>query len=133
MSWCDRTGDANIGRWAELKRWVAAHGFMVGRDCLEQTTGGGHATTSLHYTGMAVDFGDAGVDYVAIARWLVPFATGPDRVIDELFCADDGIAWSHGAPSSFHDNPAHTHVGLRPGAKLVIQEQGQREDDEWVP
>lgn len=109
-------GDATLGRWWQAKRWCEqATGLDLGPDCLNQTTGGGHAPTSKHYIGEAFD---ASHNFEALARFLVPFATGPERWIDELFCSDIGIAYSSGAVSSFRDACCHTHVGLRAGAPL---------------
>ena len=79
--------------------------------------------SDLHAQHRAVDFGTAecgagGV--IKIYNLFVPMAMGPDYSIEELFCNVPGCggSWSHGAPSSFVDNPGHVHVGIRAGATL---------------
>jgi hypothetical protein len=119
----------------ELRRYVhLVGGFDVGTAWIEQTYGGGHAKTSAHYPQNGARAGDFGywpenIDYPGIARFLEPLAEGDDYIIEELFCSDIGLAWSHGAPSDFHDNAGHTHAALRRGAVLPWPTRRRDDDD----
>lgn len=124
--------------WRTVDTYLAGRGVRHGAPTEGQTTGGKHATNSLHYTGRARDYGRSDSDLVGILDVLLPFAVGPDHVIQELF----GLAvyWKHGAilhPSAelraAHQN--HVHVGLRAGRVMPSprQEAPMPADDPALP
>lgn len=127
----DEYGDPSVGEWSWIDDWVRSIGLDPGPPYLAQTYGGGHSSTSWHYTGRgatARDYGASGVDHVAIARAAEPLAlyssANVDRYghpfpIQELFCEDVGIRYSGGARSSFRDNPGHTHIAKVLEIRLV--------------
>ncbi len=120
MGWCDQLGDTGVGVWALIDGWVRSIGQDPGPACMEQTYGGGHATNSWHHVdsgARARDYGSPVTDHLAIGRAAEELAQGPDSVFVELYCEELGIRWSNGSPSSYRDNPNHTHIALRPGAE----------------
>jgi len=81
---------------------------------------------SEHLQGRAVDFGDATAPSAAIAKALVPYATGPNATIDELIFAPLGIGFKNGVnigeagygAATWAGHFDHVHVGVRSGANL---------------
>ncbi len=81
---------------------------------------------SEHLQGRAVDFGDATAPSAAIAKALVPYATGPNATIDELIFAPLGIGFKNGVnigeagygAATWAGHFDHVHVGIRTGGNL---------------
>lgn len=106
--------------WGTIDAFVRAHGYAARPRTLGQTVGGTHVGGSKHYLGDAVDYGRNDSESDAIAQLLLPYATGPDAPLIELF-GSDGTSMKNGVPLS--PEPAghagnHTHVAIRPGATL---------------
>lgn len=120
------------GQWEQLDEFVRDHNLDPGPATCGQTTGGTHADGSLHYPGRARDYGAAGVDHIAIAHLFEPLAQGPNYLIEELFCEQIGMRWSHGKVSTFQDHPNHTHVGIRDGADLGVHMGLSDADKSWL-
>src|SRR5205823_4239949 len=84
---------------------------------------------SAHYPENGARARDFWGQYPQIAWWLAPWAQGPGYLVEELFCPETAVAWSHGERSSFIDNPGHCHAALRSGAVLPWPPKRKREDD----
>lgn len=118
-----------MAAWESIDRALALLGLRYGPPSLGQTVGGTHVAGSEHYAGRARDYGTSDSDAGAIAQALVPYATGPDAVVDELFFSPAGIFYDKGqafTPSAElrQGHYSHVHVGVRPGGDLAAAVSG---------
>jgi hypothetical protein len=112
-----------VSAWQLLDDFLAGRGIRYGPPSLEQTTGGDHAPGSLHYDGLARDYGRSNSDVGAISAALVPFAKGPNAPIVELFDSVSNIFYDNGVEFTPSDELRrthydHVHAALRAGANL---------------
>lgn len=110
--------------WQSIDNALSALGLRFGPPTADQTTGGSHAPNSEHYAGRARDYGDASSDVSAITKALLPYATGPNAPIDELFSSRDGVFMANGerivpGDALRQDHYDHVHVGVRSGVDLA--------------
>jgi hypothetical protein len=107
------------GTWEVLDAVVDAKGIRRGRPTAGQTTGGKHATGSLHYIARARDYGLADSDAHAISKLFAPVAARRPDLIPEL-SGSDGTGYDEGKPyqAPGHTNH-HTHVAIGPGVGLA--------------
>jgi len=125
-------GDGKARHGGEWKRIIVAVkllGLRCGVPSVGQTTGGHHASASLHYEGRAVDFGVATSDSARIARALAPYAKGPDAPICELIFNGTSVdeAFKNGSwigaagygRATWQEHRDHVHVGVRAGVDLA--------------
>lgn len=113
-----------MSAWQTIDAALAKLGLRFGAPTAGQTTAGGHVSGSEHYQGRARDYGDANSDVTGITQALLPYATGPNAPIDELFSSRDNVFMKNGAPITpdaalrqGHYN--HVHVGVRQGVDLA--------------
>lgn len=112
--------------WVVVDDYVRARGLATRARTPGQTIAGTHASGSYHYLGQAVDYGRSDSDADAIARLLLPLATGPGAPIVELF-GSDGTSMKNGAPLSPEPEGhrgSHTHAAIRAGVTTL---------DGWSP
>ena len=109
--------------WRSIDAFLNGQGIRIGPPTVAQTTGGGHANGSLHYLGLARDYGDADSDVTAVTQAVLPYAVGPGAPVVELFSSRDGVFYKNGAAfvpdaalRAQHYN--HVHVGVRSGVDL---------------
>lgn len=107
--------------WRTIDRYLADRAIRFGPPTLGQTTGGKHASTSLHYVGRGRDYGRSTSDMQAILEVLRPLAAGRDFVVQELYGLN--VFYKNGAairpsPALFASHQNHVHVGLRAGRTM---------------
>lgn len=120
--------------WHSIIAAVHALGFTFATPTLGQTWQHNDPLSphSEHLQGRAVDFGDATAPSAAIAKALVPYATGPNASIDELIFAPLGIGFKNGVnigkagygAATWAGHFDHVHVGVRAGADLAAAVHG---------
>lgn len=122
--------------WRSVDAYLGALGIRYGSPTVGQTTGGTHAPGSLHYSGRARDYGRSQSDMPAIISALLPFAEGPDHLIQELFGL--GVFWKSGrviTPSTSlrtaHQD--HVHVGLRAGKVMPRPAPKPKQEEPAMP
>lgn len=117
---------ARPGPWREFIVAAVNNGIPQPPATACGTTECGHAVGSYHYLLLALDRGACIAHAEALWDLFVPYAQGPDRVIDELFLdcrggykrgVSIGPIGGHACCDSGDPN-AHLHVALRPGFHL---------------
>lgn len=81
-----------------------------------------HVEGSNHYAGIARDYGDMSNDCHAIVAALIPFATGPNPVIIELYYAPTNTWLKNGrqlSRSAIGDHDDHVHAAIDPNRILI--------------
>lgn len=106
--------------WPVLDDYAKAKGVRVGAPSPGQTVGGTHAAGSLHYAGLARDYGRES-DAAGVERLLAPLARGKNPPIIELYgiggtSLKDGKAVS---PEPAGHAGDHTHAAVRAGVSLA--------------
>lgn len=108
------------GRWQDIDAYLESRGIRIGAPTIGQTTGGVHANGSRHYLGRARDYGVGDSDGPAVYAALVPFATGPNYQLEELFFGSAGF--DNGQPWVEPNHEDHVHAALKSGG--VLSDQG---------
>ena len=114
-----------MANWPNIDAYLDSIGIPHGVPTWAQTEGGQHSATSLHYQGLARDYGnldtpggDAGCLHIFLA--LEQYARGPNYILQELFWPQLRC-WQRGAPAPLSiDAPNHVHAGLASGKLLPI-------------
>lgn len=110
-----------MSAWQSIDAFLERKGIRFGKPTPGQTTGGRHATNSLHYDNRARDYGRSNSDVSAITAALLPFAKGPSPQVIELFDSVAGVFYKNGAaitPSASlrQGHYSHVHAALAAGA-----------------
>lgn len=117
---------AKLDPWKTIDIFLASRGIKVGQPQENQTVGGDHAATSLHYLGRARDYSphpDHPSDMNAVAAALTALALMPFTPIHELFYTPKDLFIKDGKkiiPSAAlrDQHRDHLHVSLVAGADL---------------
>jgi len=113
-------GNTEVPGWKLIHAYLRAQiGTKAAEPSKSQTTGGEHATTSNHFKGLAVDYGDANSDCKAVVAALEPFAkTG---LLSELYFAPTNTWFKNGRGLTQADiggHQDHVHVAIKAGEVL---------------
>lgn len=116
---------ADFSGWTfwEPAAFLEQHGVHLSvYDVLRSTVEGNHVATSYHYAALAIDLIGSQPDLARGKALLIPYAQGPDRVIDELIY-NDGTTYNYfGGRPGGRETPNHydhMHIAMHPCRHLI--------------